>query len=240
MPFCRRRFSAACRSKRTRKNLTRTSGRMPYPGRTSRTALTGCRKHRPSRVRAAAQRFPRILRGGISAPCAAGRLITMSKASRISRATRIRGCRLPRHGGTFIRSVRSHRGRQWRIEDGEWRMNSIGEHSPFFLFREINSLSPSEPSNRDQSVIFHSPFSILFCSAVLCCNIYSFLFFSALVCSTVLFSALLYSSVLFSALWIFRTINPVHCVLSRQEIAISRQEIRNAGRTHRIPPITNS
>ena len=44
---------------------------------------------------------------GISAPCAAGRLITMSKASRISRATRIMGCRSPRRSGTFIRSVRS-------------------------------------------------------------------------------------------------------------------------------------
>ncbi len=31
MPFCRRRFSAACRSRRTRKNLTRTFGRTPHP-----------------------------------------------------------------------------------------------------------------------------------------------------------------------------------------------------------------
>lgn len=88
--------------------------------------------------------------------------------------------------------------------------------------------------------VSHFQFSILFCSAVLCCNIYSFLLCSGLLYCTVLFSALLYSSVLFSALWIFRTINPVHCVLSRQEIAISRQEIRNAGRTHQIPPITNA
>ena len=31
MPLCRRRFSAACRSRRTRKNLTRTSGREDEP-----------------------------------------------------------------------------------------------------------------------------------------------------------------------------------------------------------------
>lgn len=232
MPFCRRRFSTACRSRRTRKNLTRTSGRMPYPGRTSRTALTGCRKHRPSRVRAAAQRSPRILRGGISAPCAAGRLITMSKASRISRATRIMGCRLPRRSGTFIRSVRSHRGRYWRMDNGRWRMNLRVGRSPFFIQRNKFTLSIRTVKSGSVS---HSPFSILFCSAVLCCTICSFL-----LCSGLLYCTVLCSSVLFSALWIFRTINPVHCVLSRQEIAISRQEIRNAGRTHQIPPITNS
>lgn len=69
--------------------------------------------------------------------------------------------------------------------------------------------------------VSHFPFSILFCSAVLCCNIYSFLLCSGLLYCTVLFSSLL-------------------CVLSRQEMPISRQEIRNAGRTHQIPPITNS
>ena len=190
MPFCRRRFSAACRSKRTRKNLTRTSGRMPYPGRTSRTALTGCRKHRPSRVRAAAQRSPRILRGGISAPCAAGRLITMSKASRVSRATRIMGCRLPRRSGTFIRSVRSHRGREWRIENGKWRMNSMGEHSPFFIQRNKFTLSIRIVKSGSVS---HFQFSILFCSAVI-----STLFFSALVCSTVLYCSLLFCTLLCS------------------------------------------
>ncbi|RHP15463.1 hypothetical protein DXD89_09435 [Butyricicoccus sp. TM10-16AC] len=56
----------------------------------------------------------------------------------------------------------------------------------------MNSLSPSEPSNQDQSVIFHSQF----CSALLFSPVLSTLFFSALVCSTVLFSALLYSSLL--------------------------------------------
>ena len=124
-----------------------------------------------------------------------------------------------------------------RIENGEWRMNLRVSRSPFFIQRNKFTLSIRIVKSGSVS---HFPFSILFCSAVLCCNIYSFLFFSALVCSTLLYCTVLCSSVLFSALWIFRTINPVHCVLSRQEIAISRQEIWNTGRTHQIPPIPNS
>ena len=46
--------------------------------------------------------------------------------------------------------------------------------------------------------VSHFPFSILFCFAVLCCNIYSFFFFSALVCSTVLYCSLLFCTLLCS------------------------------------------
>ena len=95
----------------------------------------------------------------------------------------------------------------------------MGARSPFF-HSEINSLSVR--SVKSESVN-HFQFSILFCFAVLYYNIYSFLFFSALVCSTVLFSALLYSSLLC-------VLSRQEMPISRQEIAISRQEIRNTGR----------
>ncbi|MFR0924324.1 MAG: CPCC family cysteine-rich protein [Butyricicoccaceae bacterium] len=43
-------FFGGVQEQEDEEELDRTSGRMPYPGRTSRTALTGCRKRRPSRV----------------------------------------------------------------------------------------------------------------------------------------------------------------------------------------------
>ncbi|MDY5957851.1 MAG: hypothetical protein SPJ24_00190 [Agathobaculum butyriciproducens] len=104
-------------------------------------------------------------------------------------------------------------------------MNSMGEHSPFFIQR--NKFTFSIRIVKSGSVS-HFQFSILFCFAVI-----STLFFSALVCSTVLFSALLFSSLLC-------VLSRQEMPISRQEIAISRQEIRNTGRTHQIPPITNS
>ncbi|MZT27414.1 hypothetical protein GT642_10755 [Butyricicoccus sp. BIOML-A1] len=104
-------------------------------------------------------------------------------------------------------------------------MNSMGEHSPFFIQRNKFTLSIRTVKSGSVS---HFQFSILFCFAVI-----STLFFSALVCSTVLFSALLFSSLLC-------VLSRQEMPISRQEIAISRQEIRNTGRTHQIQPITNS
>ena len=109
-----------------------------------------------------------------------------------------------------------------------WRMNLRVSRSPFFIQRNKFTLSIRTVKSGSVS---HSPFSILFCSAVI-----SALFFSALVCSTVLYCTVLFCSLLFCSV----LFSSLLCVLSRQEIAISRQEIRNAGRTHRIPPIANS
>ena len=104
-------------------------------------------------------------------------------------------------------------------------MNSMGEHSPF-LFREINSLSPSEPSNQDQSVIFHSQF----CSALLFSAVISTLFLLWSYCA-VLFSALLF---LFSAL----------CTLLAKKVHFSRKgngdfSPRNPERWKNTPDSTN-
>lgn len=71
----------------------------------------------------------------------------------------------------------------------------MGERSPFFIQRNKFTLSIRTVKSGSVS---HFPFSILFCSAVLYCTIYSFLFFSALVCSTVLYCSLLFCTLLCS------------------------------------------
>ena len=81
------------------------------------------------------------------------------------------------------------------MDNGRWRMNSMGEHSPFFIQRNKFTLSIRTVKSGSVS---HFQFSILFCSAVI-----STLFFSALVCSTVLYCSLLFCSLLFSALCTF-------------------------------------
>ena len=69
------------------------------------------------------------------------------------------------------------------------------EGRTFSIFIQRNKFTLSIRTVKSGSVS-HFQFSILFCSAVLCCNIY--FFFSALVCSTVLYCSLLslYSSLL--------------------------------------------
>ena len=66
----------------------------------------------------------------------------------------------------------------------------MGEHSPFFIQRNKFTLSIRTAKSGSVS---HFQFSILFCSAVI-----STLFFSALVCSTVLYCSLLFCTLLCS------------------------------------------
>ena len=68
-------------------------------------------------------------------------------------------------------------------------MNSMGEHSPFFIQRNKFTLSIRTVKSGSVS---HFPFSILN-FVLLCCNIYSFL-----LCSTVLYCSLLFCSLLCS------------------------------------------
>jgi len=73
-------------------------------------------------------------------------------------------------------------------------MNSMGEHSPFFIQRNKFTLSIRTVKSGSVS---HFPFSILN-FVLLCCNIYSFL-----LCSGLLYCTVLCSTVLFSALCTF-------------------------------------
>ena len=68
--------------------------------------------------------------------------------------------------------------------------------SAFSIFSFRNKFTLSIRTVKSGSVS-HFPFSILN-FVLLCCNIYSFLFFSALVCSTVLYCSLLFCSLLCS------------------------------------------
>ena len=69
-------------------------------------------------------------------------------------------------------------------------MNSMGERSPFFIQRNKFTLSIRTVKSGSVS---HSPFSSLFCFAVLYCNIYSSLLWSALLYCSLLFCSLLCS-----------------------------------------------
>ena len=99
------------------------------------------------------------------------------------------------------------------MDNGRWRMNLRVGRSPFFIQRNKFTLSIRIVKSGSVS---HFPFSILFCSAVLCCTIYSFLLCSGLLYCTVLFSALLYSSLL--------------CGFSGREMPFSGREIAFSGR----------
>ena len=236
MPFCRRRFSTVCRSRRTRRCSTRTFFRPPPapdgedPGR--KADASG---NRPPGGRVGAAAPSPTVAGGRGPSFPSGTWSMMSKARSAAPGTTDRPGGPPRPRAAALCYFRwCGAVAPWRVEkERGGRMGGVSMGGAIFIQRNKFTLSIRTVKSGS---ISHFPFSILN-FVLLCCNIYSFLLCSGLLYCTVLFSALLCSFLLcgFSVL-----INPVHCVLSRQEIAISRQEIRNAGRTHQIPPITNS
>ena len=110
MPFCRRRFRRRAGAE-DEEALDRVRPIAVPEERGTRAGYGGGCRNTDRAVSVLRRRDSRESFVGVYLPHVRLGVITMSKTSRISRATRIMGCRSPRRSGTFIRSVRSHRGR---------------------------------------------------------------------------------------------------------------------------------